>query len=310
MNIVSHILYPIAFAQSADAYRTYNRKAAFFNWKHLLLIGLSGGLPDILYPHLHLGSRYHSFTHSLWFLLAALSISFMLAWRFKFHRALIYFCLFALLFHLLCDMIAGGINIFAPSGKMIIARNYIPARYWIPLDVTALLFFCLFCLYSKCRARVRSIFLISGLVVGIGGAGLAFSKLDSETFFLKRISASQMSLVQLEKAQRVYALFEKWQAGTFEHLSNEYTEEIRRAMTPEFQESFFRKATRSFGDYQGIAFAEMVTARFNYPHILIYRFKASFSRTLQQPEIRISFDTNGKISSFSWSDKFNDRLMY
>jgi hypothetical protein len=281
----------------------------FFNWKHLLIIGLSGGLPDILSPHLNLGSRYNSFTHSLWFLLAAVSVSFILAWRFKIFKALIYFCLFALLFHLLCDMISGGINLFAPSGEMIVKGNYVSTRYWIPLDVTALLFFSLSCLYGKWHARAPSIVLVLGVIVGICGAGLAFSKLDSETFFLKHIPVSEMSLVQLQKAQLVHALFEKWQAGTFEPLSNEFTEEMRTAMTPQFQESFFRRATSTFGDYQGISFAEIVTARFNYPHVLLYRFKASFSRALQQPEIRISFDTSGRISSFSWSEKFSDRLM-
>jgi hypothetical protein len=76
MNIVSHVLYPMAFAQSADAYRSHNGKAAFFNWKNLLLIGLFGGLPDIITPHINLESRHDSFSHSIWFLLAALFVSF------------------------------------------------------------------------------------------------------------------------------------------------------------------------------------------------------------------------------------------
>jgi hypothetical protein len=309
MNIVSHVLYPVVFAQSANGYAIHNRKPILFNWKHLLLIGLSGGLPDILRPHIYFESRYSSFTHSVWFLLTALFVSLIFAWRFKRFRTLIWFCFFALSLHLICDAISGGINIFAPFGKMMIGGNYVRTRYWISLDVTALLFFALSCLYNRYRTCARSFVLVSGLAICICGTGLAFSMLDTETVFLKKIPASEMKLVQLEKAQCVHALFEKWQAGTFEPLSSEFTEEMRRALTPQFQESFFRRITSAFGDYQGISFAEMITARFGYPHYLIYRFKASFSRTLQPLEIRIYFDTNGKISGLSWSDKFSDRIM-
>ncbi len=52
MNIVSHIVYPIVSAQSANVYRAHKQKTSFFNWKHLLLIGLCGGLPDILSPNM------------------------------------------------------------------------------------------------------------------------------------------------------------------------------------------------------------------------------------------------------------------
>lgn len=310
MNIVSHVLYPMAFARSADAYRLHNRKAAFFNWKYLLLIGLFGGLPDILTPHINLESRYDSFSHSIWFLLAALSVCLVLAGRFNKLRALIFFCFFAVSFHVFCDMFSGGINLFAPSGKMIVGRYYIRTRYWVPLDVTGIMFFPFSCLYIKYRAPARSLVIILGLIVGLCGAGLAFSRLDTETFFLKRIPTSKMNMMQSEEArQAANDLFEKWQAGTFESLSDEFTQGMRNTMTFQWQESRYTQIRSMFGDYRGISFAETVTARFNYPHFLLYRFRGSFSRMPQQPEIGIYFDESGKISGFRWSDKFTERIM-
>jgi hypothetical protein len=310
MTIVSHVLFPLVFAQSANGYRTQSRLPRFFDWKNLLFIGLAGGLPDILSPHLYLESRYSSLTHSVWFLLTAIILSASFAWRLKKFRALIGFCIFAVSLHLLCDMVSGGINLLAPFGNMIVGRYYVRTRYWIALDVAAILFFSLSCLYGQYRARARAFVLFSGLAICIGGAVLAFLKLDTENFFLKRISASKMNPVQLENAQQAaHTLFTKWQAGTYEPLSTEFTEEMRGTMTPQWQRSFVKQIGGAVGDYEGISFVEMVAPRFGYPRIVLCRFKGSYSRTLQRPEIRFTFDSNGKISGFHWFDRFNDRLM-
>ena len=154
MNVISHIVYPVVFAQSANIYGIHKRNTRFFHWKYLLLIGLCGGLPDILSPHLALGARYNSFTHSLWFLLVTLVSAFFLARKFQKYKTVIYFCWFAVLFHLLCDMVAGGINLLAPFGEMIIGRHYLPFDLWIPLDIAGVLFLIIPPLYNRCPVRI------------------------------------------------------------------------------------------------------------------------------------------------------------
>lgn len=310
MNIVSHIASPIVFAQSANVYRSHNRKPSFFNWKHLLLIGLFGGLPDMLSPHFDFGSRYNSFTHSIWFLLIALFVAFILAWQLPMIKKLILFCCFAVIFHLVCDMISGGINIFAPFGEMLIGRNYVLTRYWIPLDITAILFLSVPFLYNRWPIRTRSFALVLGLAVAMCGAGLAFSNLDTETFFFKRIPVSKIDRPQLEKAVQVLdTLFKKWETGTFEPLSNEFSADRREVLTAKWQESFFNRVRSDLGSFQGICFAEAITARFYFPRIHIYRFKESFSQIPHQSEIDIGLNSNGKVSHFIWRDKFSSRLM-
>jgi hypothetical protein len=140
MTIVSHIIYPIVAAQSANIYRVHSGKPSLFNWKQLLIIGLCGGLPDILSPHVRLADRYESFAHSLWFFLVAIFLSAMLSIKLHKYQKLICFCLGAITLHLVGDMIAGGINIFAPFGVMIIGKYYILPRYWISLDLIGILF--------------------------------------------------------------------------------------------------------------------------------------------------------------------------
>jgi hypothetical protein len=309
MDIVSHILYPVVFAQSAYGYGARDRKTDYFNWKHLLLIGLAGGLPDLLFPHFTFEGRLGSLTHSIWFLLAAFIVSASLIWRLKNFRLLVCFCYFALAFHLLCDLVSGGINLLAPSGDFIVGGNYVRIRYWNALDVIAVLFFIYSWLYNRYHARARSVVLASGLIVCMGGSVFAISRIDTEDVLLKRVPLREMDGMQLEKArQSVHTLFTKWQAGIYAPLSGDFSEETQVIMTPHWQESFFWQIQSTFGEYRGIHFAEMVTARFSYPHFLLYRFKGSFSRMPQEPEIRISFDSKGKIA-FGWSDKFSDRLM-
>jgi membrane-bound metal-dependent hydrolase YbcI (DUF457 family) len=311
MNIVSHIVYPVVFAQSANCYRAHNRQTPIFNWKQLLLIGLSGGLSDILSPHTDFNARYNSLTHSIWFLLAALLIAFALAWKFQRFRTLIYSCLFAIFFHLFCDMISGGLGLFVPLSSRIFGSNYILTRYWVPFDITAILFLSVSLIYNLLPARARSLALIAGLALAICGSGLAFSGLDTETFFLKKIPVLKIDSVQLQDAQRVVdTLFEKWQSGDFELLSNEFSEDNRKALTPEWQEASFKSIRSAYGDYRGVTFVEAITARFYFPRNILYRFKGSFSQMPLQPEIDIGFDSKGKVSHFIfWNREYSSRLM-
>ncbi len=309
MDIVSHVLFPIAIAQVADGYREHNWETKLFHWKQLSLIGFSGGLPDLVSPHFTFEGRYGSLLHSIWFVLGALILSEVLMMTFKRARPLICFCCFALFFHLSCDMISGGINLLAPSRVMMVGRNYIRTRYWVALDATAILLFFYSILYSRYRARARTLVLVLGLTVCAGGSVLAFSRLDTESFFVKRVPLEEMDRAQMERfRQSVQTLFTKWQTGIYGPIQGEFTEKQRTAMTPQWQESFHKRISAAFGEYQGIMFTEMATSRFNYPRGCVYRFKGSFSRMPQQPEIRITLDSKGKIF-LNWLDRYNDRLM-
>lgn len=61
MNIVAHMIFPVASAQLVNICRVHVGKPRVFNWKHLLIIGVCGGLPDILSPHTGLTAGYNSF---------------------------------------------------------------------------------------------------------------------------------------------------------------------------------------------------------------------------------------------------------
>jgi hypothetical protein len=309
MNVVSHVLFPVAFAQAADGYREHNRETKSFDWKQLLLIGFSGGLPDLVSPHVTFEGRYGSLLHSIWFVLAVSIMSVALMSKFKRARPLICFCCFAMLFHLFCDMISGGINLLAPGGMMMAGGNYIRTRYWVALDVTAILLFFYSFLYGRYRNRARPLVLVLGLIVCAGGAILALSRLDTESIFVKRVPLGEINSTQLERVrQTVQTLFRKWQAGIYEPMPGEFTEQQRTAMTPQWQESFHKQIRVAFGEYQGVLFTEMATSRFYYPRGCVYWFKGSFSRMPQQPEIRITLDSNDKIF-LNWSDSYRDRLM-
>jgi hypothetical protein len=149
MNIVSHIIYPVIAAQTANVYRVCRDKPSYFTGKQLLLIGLCGGLPDILSPHLRLTARYQSASHSLGFLIFALLASVLLSIIFRKYQKLILFCFFAIALHLVCDMVAGGINLYAPFGRMIVGKYFIPPRYWIALDLLGILLLVVLSLYYE-----------------------------------------------------------------------------------------------------------------------------------------------------------------
>ncbi len=311
MNIVSHIVYPIVLAQSANAYRTHKRQVALFNGKQLLLIGLCGALPDLIYPHLALSSRYTSIFHSLWFVAAAFFLAFLLVRKFPKFRSLIYFCWLAACLHLLCDMITGGINLYAPFGNKVIGDSYIPLKYWLSLDVTGVLFLVPAVLYTRNPTRARSFVFVTALAVAVSGASLAFISLDQETFFLKKTRAADLDPEEFMEAERLADdLFAKWQAGSFKSLSSAFADEVRIEQTPERQESDFKRIQRRFGDYQAIIFVELIAARFYFPRVAVFRFKGSFSRMSQQPEIWIVFNSNGKVSDFGIRERFNEKFLY
>ena len=102
------------------------------------------------------------------------------------------------------------------------------------------------------------------------------------------------------------ALNDKWQKGIFKPVGDEFTPEMQKGLSPSLQKQSFEQIKAMFGDFQGMTFVEALTARFLFPKGTIYRFKGSYSETSEQPEIRVVFDSQGKISGLllkPWMDE-------
>ncbi len=79
-------------------------------------------------------------------------------------------------------------------------------------------------------------------------------------------------------------------SGVIAHLSrwgDEFTLEMQKGLSPELQKQSFEQIRSMFGDYQEMTFVEALTARFFIPRGTVYRFKGTYSRTSEQPEIRV-----------------------
>ena len=103
------------------------------------------------------------------------------------------------------------------------------------------------------------------------------------------------------------SLYDKWQNGTFEPVGDEFTTEMQKGLSPELQKQSFEQIRAIFGDYQGMTFVEALTARFLFPRGTVYRFKGTYSRASAQPEIRVVFDSAGKVSGL-WLKPWKDEI--
>lgn len=106
--------------------------------------------------------------------------------------------------------------------------------------------------------------------------------------------------------QIIDSLYAKWQQGKFEPLSDEFTPEMQRGLTPQMQHQSFEQIRSIFGDYQGMELVKVLKPRFLFPRGTIYRFKGIYSKS-QQPEIRVVFDSSGKVSGM-WLKFWRDEL--
>ncbi len=137
MLIGTHIFLPVLAATAVNAASLLREKNRLFSGRDLAMIGICGGLPDLLSPHIRLSARMESWTHTVWFLAGLLLLVFLLSYRY--HRAgwlrFAGACWSAAALHLLCDAIAGGIAPFYPLFSDKIGKYYIPPKMWIFIDV-------------------------------------------------------------------------------------------------------------------------------------------------------------------------------
>jgi hypothetical protein len=119
----------------------------------------------------------------------------------------------------------------------------------------------------------------------------------ASSWLFSKIPQSEVNAGYVGKSNQLMdGLYAKWQNGTFEPLGDEFTPEMQKALTPELQKQSFEQIRSMFGDYHGMTFVEALTARFLLPRGTVYRYKGTYSRTSEQPEIRVVFDSDGKIS--------------
>jgi hypothetical protein len=131
---------------------------------------------------------------------------------------------------------------------------------------------------------------------------------EASSFLFKKIPDPDINSAQVEQARGIVdSLYAAWQAGKFEPVSDEFTSEMQKGLTPQLQEQSFKQIKNMFGDYRGLDFVEALTARFLFPRGTVYRFKGSYSQTSSQPEIRVVIDSAGKVSGL-WIKPWNDEL--
>jgi hypothetical protein len=151
------------------------------------------------------------------------------------------------------------------------------------------------------RLSVAVSICLATLMVFAGGAG-------ASSALFKNIPPSDVNTDQVEQGSRIVtSLYARWQVGAFEPLSDQFTAEMQKGLTPQLQEQAFHQIRNMFGDFQDLTFVEAMTARFFFPRGIIYRYKGTYSRTSEQPEIRVVFDATGKVSGL-WIKPWKDEL--
>ncbi len=137
MFIGTHAMLPVVIATAADIVCTAKSQKRAFSISDRWAFGLCGILPDILTPHIGLHSRLTSFSHTLWFVFAALPVLLILSylWHRRHFMRFALFCWLAVTLHLLCDMISGGIAPLYPLSAKVFSFYRILPKFWIPLDV-------------------------------------------------------------------------------------------------------------------------------------------------------------------------------
>ncbi len=132
-----------------------------------------------------------------------------------------------------------------------------------------------------------------------------FSQASSLLF--AKVPEGKINPEYVEKSRQIIdALHAKWQQGKFEPLPDEFTPEMQKGLTPQLQHQSFEHIRSIFGDYQGMKLVEVLKPRFLFPRGTIYRFKGTYSKS-QQPEIRLVFDSTGKVSGM-WLKFWRDDL--
>lgn len=137
MLIGTHTLLPVCLGLVAENISLAKGRGHVFPPCGLVAIGVFGALPDLCTPHASLDARYSSWSHTLWFFGATISVIVMATSFFgkegRWKLALA--CWLAVLLHLISDAVAGGIAWQRPWRPDITGEYYIPAGDWLWYDI-------------------------------------------------------------------------------------------------------------------------------------------------------------------------------
>ena len=101
-------------------------------------------------------------------------------------------------------------------------------------------------------------------------------------------------------------IFQQIAENRFERLSDEFTERMKKTLTPEFQRQSEKVIAKLFGNLKAIEFVEAVKA-ISLPDVVIYRFRGTFTKTSERPELRVVINKEGKVEGF-WIKDWHDEL--
>lgn len=137
MNVITHALAPVAVALAVDVTRIHCGRRPLFPARYLVAIGCAGALPDLLHPHLSLAARHASWTHTVWFLLAAYPVFALICRKWFRERWILMTQILwlAAATHLATDMVSNGIRPLHPYGPVVDYRLIRGGVYrWLQFD--------------------------------------------------------------------------------------------------------------------------------------------------------------------------------
>ncbi len=97
-----------------------------------------------------------------------------------------------------------------------------------------------------------------------------------------------------------------WTKGRFEKLGDEWSSQVQATLTPDMQKSSYPSIEGLFGTFKSLSFHEARRPT-EGPKIVVYRFKGTFSKAAEPPEVRVTVDESGTIAGFvvrPWGDQF------
>ncbi|MDA0812057.1 MAG: metal-dependent hydrolase [Verrucomicrobia bacterium] len=137
MFVITHALAPVVVTNALSALQlTRASTSRLFTNAQLIMIGIAGAAPDLLSPHWKLSARLQSPTHTIWFLLGIYPVCLLVGrWLGQPRPWLIAHCMWlAVLLHLICDALAGGIAWVYPLNQEILGGQYVPLPLWFLSD--------------------------------------------------------------------------------------------------------------------------------------------------------------------------------
>jgi membrane-bound metal-dependent hydrolase YbcI (DUF457 family) len=132
MTPVTHALLPVFLGRRWLPKRSDGAPS----WAASGAVAFSGVLPDVLNPHLGLEARHEAFSHSLvaWMIFAGLLALTARHPRLAPHRRILALCGAAYAAHIACDLITGGVPLFAPIESLVWGDAWLPFRSWFVFD--------------------------------------------------------------------------------------------------------------------------------------------------------------------------------